>query len=102
MADQFRIPPIGPRDVMPRPRIGPAETTEQGASFKKILAETIDEVQRLQAQADQTVKDLVAGEITDVSEALIAVEKADLAFTTMLTLRNRLIQVYEEIMRTQV
>lgn len=73
-----------------------------GQSFKEMLAETINEVKSLQTDADSTIKKLVAGEITDVTEAMVAVEKADMAFQTMMTVRNKVVTAYEEIMRMQV
>lgn len=79
----------------------PVDRTE-GKSFKEVLADTIGEVQRLQNEADTTIKKLVAGEIKDVTEAMVAVEKADVSFQTMMAVRNRIVAAYEEIMRMQV
>jgi flagellar hook-basal body complex protein FliE len=59
-------------------------------------------VQRLQSEADLTIKQLVAGEIKDVSEAMVAVEKADVSFQTMMTVRTKVMTAYEEIMRMQI
>ena len=56
----------------------------------------------LQVEADTTIKKLVAGEITDVTEAMIAVEKADVSFQTMMTVRNKVMSAYQEIMRMQI
>lgn len=76
--------------------------SEDSKSFKEVLADTVMEVQRLQNEADTTIKQLVSGEITDVAEAMVAVEKADVAFQTMMTVRSRVMTAYEEIMRMQV
>ena len=71
-------------------------------SFKDVLVEAVGEVQRLQNEADTTIKKLIAGEIKDVTETMVAVEKADVAFKTMMTVRNKMVSAYEEIMRMQV
>jgi flagellar hook-basal body complex protein FliE len=84
------------RTAQPRP----AEGTS--SSFKDMLVDAVTEVQRLQTEADVTIKQLVAGEIKDVSEAMVAVEKADVAFQTMMTVRNKVMLAYEEIMRMQI
>jgi flagellar hook-basal body complex protein FliE len=89
------LDPRAPRVARPAEPAGPK-------SFREVLSETIGEVQRLQSEADTTIKKLVAGEIKDVSEAMMAVEKADQSFQTMMTVRNRMVQAYEEIMRMQV
>ena len=70
--------------------------------FANVLAETIGEVQRLQNEADTTIRQLVSGEIKDVTETMVAVERADLAFQTMMVVRSKMVAAYEEIMRMQV
>ena len=105
-ADPFNIPGISPR----RPEFDPTQlrSSSQGVSpsdapsFKEVLSDTISEVQRLQDEADTTIKKLVSGEIKDVTEAMIAVEKADVSFQTMMLVRNKVVAAYEEIMRMQV
>ena len=103
MADEMRINPIRPNRIEVDPRqMTPAKTkSTEGASFKDILAESIGEVERLQDEADITIKKLVSGEIKDVTDAMIAIEKADVSFQTMMAVRNRIIAAYEEIMRMQ-
>lgn len=105
MADPLRIEGLrkGPIEISatqmrtPAPRAG-----ENVRSFKDTLTDAITEVQRLQTEADSTIKQLVSGEIKDVSETMVAVEKADVAFQTMMTVRNKVMTAYEEIMRMQV
>ena len=93
-----------PVEVHPKElRVARPTTPAPGAkSFKDVLTEAVSEVQRLQTEADATIKQLVAGEIKDVSQAMVAVEKADVAFQTMMAVRNKMVAAYEEIMRMQV
>jgi flagellar hook-basal body complex protein FliE len=77
-------------------------STGESPSFKDVLTDTIGEVQRLQTEADESIKRYVAGEVTDVTEAVLAVQKADVAFQSMMQVRNRIVAAYEEIMRMQV
>lgn len=86
--------------VTPRPSV--SRLPEGGKSFKEVLADTVSEVQRLQTEADTTIRQLVSGEITDVAEAMVAVERADVSFQTMMAVRNRVMTAYEEIMRMQI
>jgi len=106
MADPLRInsfnlrsPEIDPRQMRPA---GNPRAEVEGASFRDTLRYAMSEVQRLQTDADTTIKQLVSGDIKDVTEALVAVEQADMAFQTMMTLRNRVVTAYEEILRMQV
>ena len=107
MADEsMRVEGLGPKRAGLTPnelrtsRIA-SDTTSAG-SFNDVLAEAVGEVQRLQNEADMTIKQVVSGEIRDVTDAIVALEKADVAFQTMMTVRNKIVAAYEEIMRTQI
>jgi len=103
MVDDISIAGVGPGNILPRPKVGEgARGTGEGPSFKEMLTNSLDEVRSLQLQADDAIRNLVAGEVTDVTEAMVAVERADLAFNTMMAVRNKIIQAYEEIMRMNV
>jgi flagellar hook-basal body complex protein FliE len=45
---------------------------------------------------------MVAGEITDVHQVMVAVEEANTAFSLMMELRNKMLDAYQEVMRMQV
>jgi flagellar hook-basal body complex protein FliE len=112
MEDPLNVQRIGGLEVTPR--AGQVEPTQLrtaravtpaapgGTSFANILTETIGEVQRLQNEADTTIRKLVSGEIKDVTETMVAVERADLAFQTMMVVRSKIVAAYDEIMRMQV
>lgn len=80
----------------------PVSTGKPDGSFKSALTDAISEVQRLQTEADTTIKKLVSGEIKDVSETMVAVERADVSFQTMMAVRNKILAAYDEVMRMQV
>ncbi len=105
MADGFQVPSIQPQRVEIDSRsLRPASTPDAAPlrSFQQVLADSIGEVERLQTEADTTIKKLVSGEIRDVTDAMIAVEKADVGFQTMMGIRNKMVAAYEEIMRMQI
>ena len=89
---------IDPQQMRSAPTTGAAPAT----SFKQVLAETIGEAQRLQTEADMTIRQVVSGQIKDVTEAVVAVEKADVSFQSMMAVRNKIVDAYQEIMRMQV
>jgi flagellar hook-basal body complex protein FliE len=73
-----------------------------GASFADALKSSIEEVSRLQQDASQAVESLAVGNTEDVSGVMTAMEKADLAFKTLLAIRAKLMDAYEEIKSIQV
>jgi len=103
--DPLKSPTLGIRtsDLGAAQMRPPASRVPEGnKSFKDVLADTVSEVQRLQNDADTTIKQLVSGQITDVAQAMVAVERADVSFQTMMTVRNRVMTAYDEIMRMQI
>lgn len=73
-----------------------------GASFADVLRNSIEEVTRLQQDASKAVEDLATNRTEDVTGVLTAVEKSDLAFKTLLAIRSKLMDAYEEIKSIQI
>jgi len=70
--------------------------------FSKMLIESIEKVNDLQKQADKSIDELVVGDNKDIVQTMITMEKADVSFRLMMQIRNKILQAYEEVMRTQV
>lgn len=84
------------------PVAGPAEPAPVGKSFKSVLLESLDEVNRLQTQADEGVQKLLTGQSDNVAEVMAAVNKAGVAFDLLMEIRNKLVDSYKEIQQMQV
>jgi len=90
---------IGPEALhrLVGPGVEAKQTAPAGMSFKAILAESMDEVNRLQQDADTAITRLQTGRDVDLTEVLVAVEKADLAFKTLMQIRNKLVEAYKQV-----
>lgn len=66
-------------------------------SFREILKDSIQQVNIRQQDADKAIEDLATGKSEDVAAVMTAVEKADLAFRTLMQFRNKLVDAYQEI-----
>jgi flagellar hook-basal body complex protein FliE len=71
------------------------------SDFKSILLNSVDEVNKLLDQADQSAKGMVSGN-QDIHQTMIAVEQANLSLRLMVQVRNKMVAAYEEIMRMQI
>lgn len=71
-------------------------------TFGTVLKDSIDKVNKLQVDADKAIEGLAKGEVNNIHDTMIAIEKANISFNLMVQVRNKLVQAYEEIMRTQV
>ncbi len=71
-------------------------------SFGQYLGEALGNVNDLQKNSDRMNAALASGQLDDISQAVIASEKATIALQLTLQVRNRAIDAYQEIMRMQV
>lgn len=75
---------------------------ETGKGFGEFLTDALQEVNQLQHTADKASLDLAAGKLEDVSQVVIAAEKANIAVQLTMQVRNKAVEAYQEIMRTSV
>lgn len=68
-----------------------------GASFSEVLKGQIGEVVKLQQDASQAVEDLTLGKTDDMTGVMTAMEKSDAAFKTLLAIRSKLMEAYDEV-----
>lgn len=67
------------------------------SEFMNTLRTAMDQVGQLQSEADGKVAQLLTGNGQDVHSAMIAVEKAGLAFQMMVQVRNKIVQAYQQV-----
>lgn len=70
------------------------------SDFKKVLKNSVEEVNQLLSQADHSAQAMTAGS-QDIHQAMIAIEQANLSLRLMVQVRNKMVAAYEEIMRMQ-
>ena len=75
---------------------------KEGPSFADTLSESLGKVNDLQKEADKAIEDFATGKTRNIHETMIAVNKADLAFRLTMQVRNKIVEAYQEVMRTQV
>ena len=94
---------IGPREL-PLPAMRPPEPVSAGdrVSFTTALERAMGEVNALQLRAGESIERLARGEVEDVHQVMIAAEEASVAFDLMMEIRNKLLDAYQELMRTQL
>jgi len=104
MAEQFgAIGPAGLEGLSNTARAAAGrQTSAAGPDFKTLLMNSINEVNRLQADADQAMTNLATNKTDNVAEVFTAVKKAELAFQTLMQIRNKLESAYDEIKQMRV
>ncbi len=78
----------------------PSLKNEPGTSFDSVINDALGKVSQVQKDVETAVNELATG--GDITDAVLAIEKADMSFQLMVEIRNKLISTYEEVMKMQV
>ena len=71
-------------------------------SFSDFLKESIKKVNLLEKEAKQYDLKIATGQLENIHEAMIAIQKADIALQLAMQIRNKILDTYREIMRMQI
>lgn len=74
----------------------------ENSSFGDMLKQKIDQVDELQKKADTEMVSFATGKTKNIHEAVLAMEMADTSLRMAVTVRNKVIEAYQEIMRMPV
>ena len=73
-----------------------------GEQFAKHLKSALNEINELQVEKEMAVADIATGQVKDLHQAAIAIGKAELNMKLMLEIRNKALNAYKELGRTQL
>jgi len=102
MIEGMRVNPLGYPAGPEFPAKSAAERAEKASStppFSEMLKSNILKVNQLQEEADNMTNRLALGEVEDISQVSIAVEKAELALRLMVQIRDKMVEAYNQISR---
>ncbi len=66
-----------------------------------MLTSSLDRVNEIQKEADRVGQDFLLGKTDSVHKVTIALEEAQLAYDLTLSIRDRILEGYRELMRMQ-
>jgi flagellar hook-basal body complex protein FliE len=75
--------------------------TTEPAPFADLITDAVGQVNQLEDGARAAMTGLMTGTGVDVHQAMIATEKASMAFELALAVRNKAVQAYQQVMGTQ-
>ncbi len=84
-----------------KPQTDQLASTGQGPDFAKLLSESVQSVVDAGKASDRMSLDLVSGK-GDIVDVVTAISQTEIAMETMVTVRDRVISAYEEIMRMPI
>ena len=75
---------------------------EEKSGFEELFVGFLKEVNDDQLKAREVERKLAKGEVKNLEEAVLTIEKADLSLRLLVEIRNKALESYQEIMRMQV
>ena len=81
--------------------LGGVSSTGANTPFSDLMTDAIGQVNKLEDQAHNAVTGLMTGTGVDVHQAMIATQKASMAFELALSVRNKAVQAYQSVIGMQ-
>ena len=79
-----------------------AKSQPVGEGFADALKKSLNEVNEMQQAGEKAMSDLATGQVKDLHQAALAIDKAEISMKFMLEVRNKALNAYKEISRTQM
>lgn len=71
-------------------------------NFGEYLKNAVNEVNNMQIDSDNYKKMLAVGEVDNLHDLSIASEKANVSLQVIMSVRNKIVEAYKEILRIQI
>ncbi len=101
MADIKKLSGLSTQDLLNN-QSSKSAPAGSGQSFGEMLKAGIDDVNKMQETSEKAMSDIATGQVKDLHQAAIAIDKAEMSMKLMLEVRNKAISAYKEILRTQM
>jgi flagellar hook-basal body complex protein FliE len=73
-----------------------------GSGFGAVFRDAVSAVDKQATEAAQGVERFLAGEGGELHQIAVDTQKAQLAFELFLQVRNKVVEAYQEVMRSQI
>jgi len=75
--------------------------SNQSTPFAELFTDSVSQIDKLESDARVSVDHMMTGSDVDVHQAMIATQKASMAFELALAVRNKAVQAYQSVMGMQ-
>ena len=98
--DRVLGPIITPSPHQAKYKIGIEEGDK--TSFSDMLKNFLGDVNHMQNKSGQAIQKMIAGEIKDPHQVMLAVGEAKMALNLLIEVRNKTIEAYQEIIHMRI
>lgn len=100
MADIQSINSLSTADLLAKKSANGAGSSQ--TDFAQELKNALGNVNQMQVEGEKAMSDIATGSVKDLHQAAIAIDKAEISMKLMLEVRNKALNAYKEITRTQM
>ena len=100
MQDINKVSGLSTADLFGKNKV--SDTATAGEGFANVLKKSLSEVNDMQEASQKAMSDLATGQVKDLHQAAIAIDKAEMSMKLMLEVRSKALNAYKEISRTQM
>lgn len=79
-----------------------SKTNQNSSGFEDLLKKEIDSTNDALEKAEKVEVGIATGEVKDLAQASITIQKAEMQMKMMLEVRNKAINAYKELLKTQI
>jgi flagellar hook-basal body complex protein FliE len=101
----MEIPSISSSLIPSIPDMGSVQKNSSSGNLKKVtqtFEDMLTTLNQSQAKSDNLVQQLSQGDNVDLHTVMIAMEENNVNFNVALSIRDKLVEAYREVMRMQV
>ena len=70
--------------------------------FASRLRQQLEQVSQMQSEAEKGIQNLVTGQTDNITEVFTTARKAEVAFSLLMEIRNKLVDAYAELRQLRV
>jgi flagellar hook-basal body complex protein FliE len=76
--------------------------TDSASQISDSFSDYLNQLSETENQSDTLLQQLAAGEDVDLAQLMIATEETDVSFRVAVSIRDKLVEAYKEVMRMTV
>ncbi|MDR3541384.1 MAG: flagellar hook-basal body complex protein FliE [Desulfosporosinus sp.] len=96
------LTPITPTSLEKTNASSGTGTQKAATDFSKFLNDALSQVDALQTNADAASMQLATGKVQDMSAVMVALEKASMSLSLTVSVRDKVLDAYNQVMRMQM
>lgn len=98
----MKIHNLGQNAMQPFGGLNKVSVPGQSDDFAQQLMDVLKDVNATQQQSREKQNELMTGQPVEIHDVMVSMERASVAMNLTMQVRNKVLEAYQEVMRTQI